>query len=271
MEHQKLCIDHELQVAELPKKGTKIKFRNHHKMMRVPISIYADFECCQPKCSEKHGKTSEYKATHKPSGYDDKPGITHENTFPSFYENETFDGDVGKAFVKRLIEIRNEIENIPAEKMIFTEENKADYDSATVCWICEEGFPEINEENKGKIKVRDHCYFSEKYRGAAYSSCNLQLREKKFIPIIFHIFHNLKGYDSNIFIKAFYDLDEEPDCIPQNTKKFISFSFRMKNSFELRFLDSYSFMGFPLADLVSNLKEFPMMSKFFSPEDVKTE
>ena len=34
-----------------------------------------------------------------------------------------------------------------------------------------------------------------------------------------------------------------------------------KNSFELRFLDSYAFMAFPLAKLVSNLKEFSIMLK----------
>ena len=120
-------------------------------MMRVPIFIQADFECYQPKCSEKHSKTSKYKAVHKLSGYGLFVKSDYENTFPSFYENETFDGDVGKAFVKRLIEIRDDIENIPVKKMIFTEEDEANYNSANTCWICEGEFPErIDEENKGK-------------------------------------------------------------------------------------------------------------------------
>ena len=119
---------------------------------------------------------------------------------------------------------------------------------------------------KGKIKVRDHCHWTGQFRRAAHSSCNLRLTEQTFIPVIFH---NLKGYDSHLFIKAFYDLQERPSCIPQNTEKFISFSLKKSVSSELRFLDSCAFMGFPLAKLVGNLKEFPIMSKFFEPDEVE--
>ena len=83
------------------------------------------------------------------------------------------------------------------------------------------------------------------------------------------MFHDLKGYDSHVFIKAFHELEEEPKCIPQNTEKFITFSLFKKDASELRFLDSYSFMSFPLASFVGNLKEFPIMSKFFNPKEVK--
>ena len=77
----------------------------------------------------------------------------NENIIPSYHQNETFDGNVAKAFVQKLIEIRDEIENLPSEKMIFTEEDEENYNSATECWICEKGFSEKN------IKVRDHCHF----------------------------------------------------------------------------------------------------------------
>ena len=83
------------------------------------------------------------------------------------------------------------------------------------------------------------------------------------------IFHNLKGYDSHIFIKAFHELEEKPSCIPQNTEKLISFSLKKSGSSELRFLDSYAFMNFPLADLTEKLKNFPIMSKEFSLEEVE--
>ena len=147
--------------------------------------------------------------------------------------------------------------------MIFTEEDEKNYNSAIMCYVCER---EFSEEDKNYIKVRDHNHFSGEYRGAAHCLCNLQLREKKFIPVIFH---NLKAYDSHIFIKAFSELEDEPDCIPQNTEKMISFSLKKKHSFELRFLDSYGFMGFPLSTLVGNLKEFPMMSRFFTENEIR--
>ena len=121
-------------------------------------------------------------------------------------------------------------------------------------------------KNEGKIKVRDHCHFTGKFCGAAQSSCNLRMSENKFIPVIFH---NLKRYDSHIFIKAFYDLQEKPSCIPQNTAKFISYSLKKSGSSEIRFLDSYAFMAFPLVKLVENLKQFPIMRKFFKPDEVE--
>ena len=229
--------------------------------MRVAVSIYGDFECYQPKCSEKHGKTSKYKSEHIPFGYGIYIKSDNKEIVQSYYQNETFDANVAKAFVKKLIEIRNEIENLPPEKIIFTEKDEENYNSATACWICEKGFLD-EEENKNQIKVRDHCHFSGKCCGAAHSICNLQLREKTFIPVVFH---NLKGYDSHIFIKAFSELEDEPDCIPQNTEKMISFSLKKKHSFELKFLDSYGFMGFSLSTLVGNLNEFPIMSSQFFP------
>ena len=183
----------------------------------------------------------------------------YKEVYKTSYESHTFDGDVAKNFVKRLIEVHDEIDKIPSKEMIFTEQDEIDYDDAKICCICQGGFSE-------KIKVRDHCHWTGKFRGAAHSSCNLRLMEQTFIPVIFH---NLKGYNSHLFIKAFYDLQQKPSCIPQNTEKFISFSLKKPGSSEIRFLDSYAFMAFLLADLAGNLKEFPIMSKFFEPEEVE--
>ena len=151
--------------------------------------------------------------------------------------------------------------------MIFPRRDKVEYRKAKKCWICQEQFSEKEDgRTQGKIKVRDHCHWTGKFRGAAHSSCNLKLKEQTFIPVIFH---NLKGYDSHIFIEAFRDLEKKPSCIPQNTENFISFSFKKPGSSELRFLDSYAFMKFPIAYLAGNLKEFPIMNKFFNSEEVE--
>ena len=116
------------------------------------------------------------------------------------------------------------------------------------------------------MKVRDHCHWTGKFRGAAHSNCNLRLTEQTFIPVIFQ---NLKGYDSHLFINAFHSLQEKPSYIPQNTEKFISFFLKKSGSSELRFLDSYAFMAFSLASLAGNLKQFPIISEFFEPEEVE--
>jgi len=43
--HKKDCIQlNGTQAIEMPAKGSKIYFKNHHKMLPVPFVIYADFE-----------------------------------------------------------------------------------------------------------------------------------------------------------------------------------------------------------------------------------
>ena len=40
--------------------------------------------------------------------------------------------------------------------------------------------------DKKYCKVRDHCHYTEKYRGAAHSICNLKCSVHKAIPTAFH-------------------------------------------------------------------------------------
>ena len=58
------------------------------------------------------------------------------------------------------------ITNIPEKKIIFGKKEKEGFDKETKCWIC-------NEEFNDDVKVRDHCHFTGRYRGAAHNSCNL--------------------------------------------------------------------------------------------------
>ena len=46
-------------------------------------------------------------------------------------------------------------------------------------------------------KVRDHCHYTGKFRGAAHNSCNLEYQKPNFFPVVFH---HLSGYDAHIFI-----------------------------------------------------------------------
>ena len=47
-------------------------------------------------------------------------------------------------------------------------------------------------------KVKDHCHFTGKYRGAAHNTCNLRYKVPKNISVIFH---NGSTYDYNFIIK----------------------------------------------------------------------
>ena len=43
---------------------------------------------------------------------------------------------------------------------------------------------------KNYKRVYDHCHYTNKYRGAAYSICNLRYKTPKEIPDVFHNFSN---------------------------------------------------------------------------------
>ncbi|XP_022784290.1 uncharacterized protein LOC111324887 [Stylophora pistillata] len=85
----------------------------------------------------------------------------------------------------------------------------------------------------------------------------------KFTPVIFH---NLAGYDSDLFVKNLGKTEGDIKCIPNNEEKYISFSksvavgsYTKKEEeevdikTELRFIDSSKFMASSLDKLVSNL------------------
>ena len=103
-------------------------------------------------------------------------------------------------------------------------------------------------------KVRDHCHYTGKYRGAAHNLCNLRYKIPKEIPIVFL---NGSTYDYHFIIK---ELVKEFE----NTEKYITFSVPIKKKIEnkdieitykIKFIDSFRFMATSLSKLVDNLTE----------------
>ena len=41
-------------------------------------------------------------------------------------------------------------------------------------------------KDKNYHKVRKHCYFAGKYRGAAHRTCNLKFNVRNEVPVLFH-------------------------------------------------------------------------------------
>ena len=76
-------------------------------------------------------------------------------------------------------------------KIIFDEDARKLHESTIACFAC-------GKEFDGD-KVKDHCHFTGKYRGALHSKCNLKLGGKTLIiPVLAH---NNSGYDSYMFVK----------------------------------------------------------------------
>ena len=67
------------------------------------------------------------------------------------------------------------ITNFEKKKIkLLTEEQKESYENAKIFYICKEEFENKYSEDKECHKVRDHCHYTGKYRGAAHSICDLK-------------------------------------------------------------------------------------------------
>ena len=197
--YKEYCSEYESVKIQLPEKGTMLKFKNYYKSEKVPFVVYADFECfnkpiqtCDPDPESSY--TKQYQK-HEPSNFCYYIKCFNDKVFPPKGVMDTKSDDAAQVFVKMLEEDIKMICNIPMKKMIFGEKERKQYEKENICWICKE---EFNNDDFKNIKVRDHCHFTGKYRGAAHSICNLKYRKPDFTPVVFH---NLSGYDSHLFIK----------------------------------------------------------------------
>ena len=128
-----------------------------------------------------------------------------------------------------------------------------------ICYICKK---EFNNNDKKQQKVKDHCHYTGKYRGAAHNICNLRYKVPKEIPVVFH---NGSTYDYHFIIKELVKkFNGNFDCLGENTEKYITFSVPLKKKIEnkdikinykIKFIDSCRFMPSSFSKLVDNLSE----------------
>ena len=258
--HEEYCLKNQAIRIEMPEKGSFISFIHHNRSIKVPFVVYADFEAfteeistCEP--NQRSSFSQKYQR-HRLSGFCYKIVCFDEQLFnpkPVLFRAESGREDISAIFVEML---EQDIKRIQekfdfSKKMIFTFKDKDDFEKAEICWICQKEF------GGGEKKVRDHCHFTGKYRGAAHNKCNLQFKKPKFTPVIFH---NLSGYDAHLFVKNLGKSEGNIKCIPNNEEKYISFSKEIvvgeyekdgkkhEIKHEIRFLDSFKFMASSLRD-----------------------
>ena len=281
-QHKEYCSEEESIKINMPPPETYIKFKNFLYSERAPFAIYADFECivkplntCEPDPNKSY--TLKYQK-HEPVSFVYYIKSFNENVYKSklrsyVKENEE-DPDTIDVFINWLEEDVKIIAELGNEKMIITKEEEKQFNQASNCWIC------------GKLlnlvdRVRDHCHFTGRYRGAAHSQCNLKYSKPNNISVFFH---NLTGYDSHLFIKKLNVTSGDIDCIPNNEEKYISFSKTIKTGeyknkkgetknkyFKIVFKDSLKFMASSVEALVNNLPKdsFKNLEKYFTPEQTK--
>ena len=177
--HLEYCSNHEAVKIEMPKKGDILKFENYYKGERLPFIIYADTESlikpiqsCEP--SPQSSYTKKYQK-HEPISFSYYIKCFDDNVFEPRLRSYTGE-DAMQKFVEWLEKDIKIIANIPEKKMIFKIQEQQQYEKETKCWICKKEFDDTADENgyKKNGKVRDHCHFTGRYRGAAHNSCNLK-------------------------------------------------------------------------------------------------
>ena len=280
--HKEYCNETESIKVNMPAPETYIKFKNFLYSERAPFAIYADFESivkpldtCEPDPNKSY--TLKYQK-HEPVSFVYYIKSFNESVYKSklrsyVKENEE-DPDTVDVFINWLEEDVKIISELGNKKMVITAEEEEQFKQASDCWICHK---KLNLEDR----VRDHCHYTGRYRGAAHNLCNLKYSKPNNISVFFH---NLTGYDSHLFIKKLNTTMGNIDCIPNNEENYISFSKTIiageytnkkgekKNKyFKIVFKDSLKFMASSLEALVNNLPEGALnnLNKYFTPEQVK--
>ena len=130
-------------------------------------------------------------------------------------------------------------------------------------YICKERF---NNYNK---KVKGHCHFTGKYRGAAHDKCDMNYKISKNIPVLFH---NGSAYDYHFIIKELAkEFEGQFEFLGENTEKYITLSLQINKEiikidkdgndktvnipYKLKFIDSFRFVATSLSSLVDNLSD----------------
>ena len=248
----------------MPNKDNNTIEFNQKDYGKAPFVIYADLECLLEKIRTCYNNPEESSTTeinkHTPSGY-------------SLFTNYSFDErknkldcyrekDCMKKFCKDLRKHATNIINCNKKELIpLTKKEESNYRKETNCQICKKGF--INYDKK-YYKVKDYCYYTGKYKGAAHNNCNLKYKVQKEIPIAFH---NGSTYDYHFITEELAkEFDGNFECLGEKTEKYITFSVPIKKeirnkdkiieiTYKLKFIDSFRFMSTSLSKLVDNLSE----------------
>ena len=280
--HKEYCREEESVKINMPAPNTFISFKNFVHSEKAPFAIYADFESllkpldnCNPDLNrsytKKYNKHEAVSFVYYIKSFNES---VYKSKLRSYVREKEEDPDTTETFIKWLEEDVKIIANLGNKPMDITPEVEEQFKQASNCWICGNL---LNLEDR----VRDHCHFTGRYRGAAHNRCNLQYSKPNNISVFFH---NLTGYDSHLFIKKLNKTMGTIDCIPNNEENYISFSKTIKTgeyvnkkgetkdkNFKIIFKDSMKFLNTSIEALVNNLPEdgFKNLEKYFKPYQAK--
>ena len=209
----------------MSKKDEYLKFKNFEKKVKSPFMIYAYFESIlvlrdnrKPNPNEsyvnKYEKNVACSYGYKLVCVDDK----FSKPFKSY-----LDEDVVYNFISRMIEASKYYSDVMKnhfnKEFVMTKKDNEDFENSTKCWIFDNAYFD------GDAKVEDHCHITGKYNS-------------RLNPEVSIVFHNLKNYNSHLFMKELDKFNLKINDIPNELEKYMSFSINNK----LSFIDSFQFL-----------------------------
>ena len=228
----------------MPEKDNKIlKYNKGEKSVKVPFIIYADLvESLLEKLNTCHNNPEKSSTTKinklTPSGYSLFAHCLLDTTKNKLHYNR------GKSCMKNFcLDLRKHVTKI------------IKYLKLEMTIKCH--------------KVKDHCHYTGKYRGAAHDICSSRYKIQTEVPVVFH---NGSTYDYHVIIKELAEECEgEFECLIETTGKYITFSVPIKKEitnkdkdgnekaaqilYNIKFVDSYRFMSTSLSNLFNNLSD----------------
>ena len=169
----------------MPSEDTKVlEFNQYQKFDQAPFVIYTDLGCLIEKIdgykNNPENSSSTKLSEHIPSGFSTSTISSFKNIES---KHDVYRGkDSMKNFCESLREHAMKIINSKKKKNeVIKKEQQESYENAKICSVCKEKFDNKYFKDEKHDKVRDYCHYTEEYRGAAHSICNLKYSvPKKF-------------------------------------------------------------------------------------------
>ena len=219
-EHYEYWRNNDSVRVEMPTKGKSIvKYTDGQYQFKVLFVIYADLESIVvPVSSSANNPTREINI-HESSGWCMNSTFSYSNIVKELQQYRGKDC-ISKFCEMIMLEAKRLYRSAPQKPMYeLNDRQLEEHKNAKKCHVCFKQF------FSNDIKVRDHCHYTGRSRGAAHSSCNLMYKIPDYISVVFH---NLAGYDAYLIIKESAKHTSKINVIAENAENYISFSAKVE-------------------------------------------
>ena len=173
------------------------RFTGEHKKVVHPLVVYADFETffeqehrvATAKLTITGNNNRVASASYHAVGSDGFEVPTNHLLWLSREEH------AAERMIISLLKLASHYHAVAKhpKEINMSSSDESSFQAATHCYTCQRPFTQKHS------KVRDHNHFTGQFRGAACDRCNKEMKYPRCLPVYFH---NLKGFDGHLIIKA---------------------------------------------------------------------